>query len=107
MNETDELYLAASYVLSQNLVHGDALTMRAHDGQPMTFAEWGYLGKGKFQRRDFRFDALTQMSSFSQEGALFANLGKHEVFTPLKTYSPMTVRELACSSFDTDLGKAI
>src|ERR1700742_87620 len=27
LDEADELYLAASYVLSQNLVHGDALTM--------------------------------------------------------------------------------
>jgi hypothetical protein len=81
--------------LSENLVHGDALTMLMHDGQPITFAEWGYLGKGKFQRRDFRFDALTQRSSFSQEGALFAHLGKHEVFTPLKAYPPMTARELA------------
>ena len=107
LNETDELYVAASYVLSQNLVHGDALTMRTHDGQSMTFAEWGYLGKGKFQRRDFRFDALAQMSAFSQEGALFASLGKHEVFTPLKSYSPVTVRELACSTLDTALGKAI
>jgi len=39
--ESDILYRAASYVLSQNLVHGDALTMRTHDGQPITFAEWG------------------------------------------------------------------
>jgi hypothetical protein len=94
--ETDELDLAASYVLSQNLVHGDALTMLAYDGRPLTFAEWGYLGKGKFQRRDFRFEALTQMSSFSREGSLFAHLGKHEVLTPIKAYPPMNVRELAC-----------
>jgi hypothetical protein len=47
LNETDEPYLAATYVLSQNFVHGDALTMRMHDGQPITFAEWGYLGKGE------------------------------------------------------------
>jgi hypothetical protein len=96
LNQTDEVYLAAFYILSQNLVHGDALTMRMHDGQPITFAEWGYLGKGKFQRRDFRLDALTQMSSFSQEGALFSHLGKHEVFTPLRAYQPMNVRQLAC-----------
>ena len=51
---TDDLYRAASHVLAQNLVHGDALTMLTHAGKPMTFAEWGYLGKGKFQRRDFR-----------------------------------------------------
>lgn len=107
LDETDELYMAASYVLSQNLVHGDALTMLMYDGQPITFAEWGYLGKGKFQRRDFRFEVLTQMSSFSREGSLFAHLGKHEIFTPLKAYPPMTERELARSTFDNGLGKAI
>ena len=95
LEECDDLYRAASYVLSQNLVHGDALTMRNSDGQPIAFAEWGYLGKGKFQRRDFRFDVLTQMASLTQEGTLFAHLGKHEVFRPEKTYPQMTVRELA------------
>ena len=97
LNETDEFYLAASYVLSQNLVNGDALTMCAYDGQPITFAEWGYLGKGKFQRRDFRFDVLMQMSSFSAEAPLFAHLGKHEVFTPVNASPPVTATELACS----------
>jgi type I restriction-modification system DNA methylase subunit len=58
-------------------------------------AEWGYLGKGKFQRRDFRFDVLTGSSAFSAEGSLFADLGKHEIFAPIKTHLPMTVRELA------------
>ncbi len=95
VDESDELYRAAFYVLSQNLVHGDALTMRTHDGQPITFAEWGYLGKGKFQRRDFRLDTLTQASAFSAEGSLFAHLGKHEIFTPARTYPPMTMGELA------------
>lgn len=56
LGEADESFRAASYVLSQNLVHGDALTMLMHDGQPITFAERGYIGKGKFQRRDFRFE---------------------------------------------------
>jgi hypothetical protein len=95
LDEEDDFYRAAYYVLSQNLVHGDALTMCACDGKPITFAEWGYLGKGKFQRRDFRFDVLTGSSAFSEEGSLFAHLGKHEIFTPVKTYPPMTVSELA------------
>src|ERR1700688_433865 len=42
-NDSDELYRAACYVLSQSLVHGDALKMRTHDGAPIKFAEWGYL----------------------------------------------------------------
>ena len=95
LDGADDLYRAAAYVLSQNLVHGDALTMRDQSGQAITFAEWGYLGKGKYQRRDFRFDVLTGSSKFSEEGSLFADLGKHEIFTPTKTYPPMTVSELA------------
>lgn len=98
VDETDDLYRAAFFVLSQNLVHGDALTMRAQDGQPITFAEWGYLGKGRFQRRDFRLDVLTGSSSFSAEGTLFAHLGKHEIFTPIKTWPTMTVRDLAAAN---------
>jgi hypothetical protein len=97
IEESDDLYRAASYVLSQNLVHGDALTIRTSDGEPITFAEWGYLGKGKFQRRDFRFDVLIGSSAFSAEGSLFAHLGKHEIFTPTRTYPPMTVSDLAAA----------
>lgn len=100
---SDDLHRAAGYVLSQNLVHGDALTMRTHDGQPITFSEWGYLGKGKFQRRDFRLDILTHSSAFSAEGDLFAQLGRHEIFTPTQTYPPMTVSELAVAALGDSL----
>ena len=80
LDEADDCYRAASYVLSQNLIHGDALTMRTQDDsakltlreRAITFAEWGYLGKGRFQRRDFRFDSLTLSSTFCKEGPLFA-----------------------------------
>lgn len=95
LDEPDDLHRAASNVLSQNLIHGDALTMRTTLDEPIVFAEWGYLGKGKFQRRDFRLDVLTQSAAFSQAGTLFAELGKHEIFTPTRTYPPLTLRELA------------
>jgi hypothetical protein len=95
LDDSDDLYRAATYVLSQNVVHGDALTMLTSDGQPITFAEWGYLGKGKFQRRDFRLDTLTQSAAYAKEGTLFADLGKHEIFTPSRTYPPVTIHELA------------
>jgi len=97
----DELFRAASYVLTVNIVHGNALNMETASGKSITFAEWGYIGKGKFQRRDFRLDALTGASEFSAEGSLFAGLGKNEIFTPTKTYPPMTIRELAMRDVDT------
>jgi hypothetical protein len=95
LDDNTELYFAASNVLSVNLIHGDALTMKDDSGVPITFAEWGYLGKGKFQRRDFRLDVLTGSSAFSAEGSLFAHLGKHDIFMPAKTWPPMTIGELA------------
>jgi hypothetical protein len=95
IDETDDLYRAAFFVLSQNLVHGDAMTMKDMTGQPINVVEWGYLGKGKFQRRDFRLDVLTGMSSFAAEDSLFSHLGKHEIFTPTSVYPPFTVSDLA------------
>ena len=62
----------------------------AHSG-----TEWG---GAKFQRRDFRLDVLTGSSSFSAEGSLFAHLGKHEIFTPIKTWPTMTVHDLAAAN---------
>ena len=95
VQSNDQLFQAAAYVMSQNIVHGDALTMKDISDNPITFAEWGYLGKGKFQRRDFRFDVLTGSSAFSAEGSLFANLGRHEIFQPVKTYEQVTISQLA------------
>ncbi len=89
---------AAAAVLNLNIVNGDALTMLTAAGQPITFSEWSYVGKGRFHRRDFRFDTLTQMSAFGQEDTLFADLGKHEIFTPTVDHGSVTLIQLAGDS---------
>lgn len=101
LDPSDDVYRAGFHVLSKNLVHGDAMKMRSHDDQAIIFAEWGYLGKGRYQRRDFRLDSLAQSSKFSEEGSLFAQLGRHEIFTPAKTYPSMTIGDLAALSAKT------
>lgn len=94
--QADDLFRAATHVLSLNLIHGDAMTMRDNEGNPILVVEWGYMGKGKFQRRDFRLDKLTGMAAFREEGTLFAGLGRHEIFQPTPDrFAPMMVRELA------------
>lgn len=103
LDERDELYRAANHVLSLNLIHGDAMTMRGAGGEPITVVEWGYIGRGKFQRRDYRLDVLTGMSGFREEASLFAGLGNHEIFQPAATYPPMTVRALAAADGGTEL----
>lgn len=99
IKEEDDLFKAACHVLSINLVQGDAITMKDSAGEPIVFAEWGYVGKGKYQRRDFSFKSLAQSSAFSAEESLFANVGKHEIFTPVRTYSSLSVSGIASGTY--------
>lgn len=93
VSNDDQWARAARAVLAVNIVQGDALTMTVPSGQPITFPEWGYLGKGKFQRRDFRYDDLTQRASY--EGTLFGELDDEDLFVPAQTYPTMTVNQIA------------
>ncbi len=56
--------------------------------------------RGSISGADFRFETLTESSAFSAEGSLFADLEKHDLFTPSKTWPPMTVSELAAALGD-------
>ena len=87
---------AGRAVLRANIVWADALTMRVcPEGKaPIVFAEWAYLGKGSYQRRDFRYDTLAQLSSFGED-SLFAEVETHELFEPVRQYPPMTYKEVA------------
>ena len=84
---------AARAVLKVNVVQGDALTLTKSNGEHIEFPEWGYLGAGKFQRRDFRYDALTQRSSI--QGTLFELFEENQIFVPTNTFQPMSVEELS------------
>ena len=103
----DDTYRAASHMLSLNLIHGDAMTMRAADGSPITVVEWGYIGNGRFNRRDFRLDVLTGMAELREdtkmrEGgevreqqSLFARVAHHDIFKPTRDYAPSRIRDMA------------
>ena len=97
VGQESDWYQAASLVLSLNIIQGDAISMTNPKGEALTFPEWGYLGKGSFQRRDFRYDNLVDVSSFG-EGTLFAGMEKHEIFAPVKTFPQMSVTDLKLSA---------
>lgn len=84
---------AAEKVLHANIIQGDALTLKTSTGEDITFPEWGYLGSGKFQRRDFHFHALAQRASI--KGTLFEMFEEEQLFVPVKIFPVMTVEEIA------------
>ena len=68
-NCNDKTRDAVSYILSQNILCGNALTMMTVDENqqdteiPIIFPEWSLIGGTKIKRRDFRFDVLLRANS--------------------------------------------
>jgi len=93
-----EWMAAARAVVGVNIVQGNALDMTTSTGDHITFPEWGYLGKGKFQRRDFQFGVLAKRAEYTggheSQMSIFEAMEEHDVFTPSTTFPPMTVKEI-------------
>ncbi len=79
---------AVAYILSKNIVQGDALTLRTAGDRPIVFPEWSPLNGSMLKRRDFAYDQLLDHAHISNL-PLFSDLGK-DVFvpTPVGDYPP-------------------
>lgn len=93
LSAEDSLVAAARAVVGENIVQGDAIALSDSQGEAIVFPEWAYVGRGRYQRRDFRFDALTQRSSVS--GTLFDQFEEHEIFTPVRTWPVLNLEQIA------------
>ncbi len=71
---------AVTYILSQNIVQGDALHMRTAENSPIIFPEWSPLGRARLKRRDYAFDELAGQNDFV--------LSSHENDLGLRVFPP-------------------
>lgn len=46
------------FVLTKNIVCGNALSMQTNNNQPIIFAEWAFVKGNLVQRRDFKYEQL-------------------------------------------------
>ena len=82
---------AVRYILSHNIVHGDALSMKTagENPQPIVFPEWSLVDGNLLKRRDFAFEEMVQQASI-HDLPLFSDLDKKDfVPKPVKEYPPM------------------
>lgn len=93
--EWSDVGRAARAVAEANIIQGDALSMTRADGLSIEFAEWGYLGRGRFQRRDFRYSSLAQRASHA--GTLFDVPDEVELFQPTRIYPLMTIGQIGAA----------
>lgn len=60
----DDCRAAVRFILSRNIVCGNALSLKVVDNEgndtdePIVFSEWSFIMGDKMQRKDFRFDKL-------------------------------------------------
>lgn len=86
-----------NYILLQNIVHGDALTLKTVGSNPqhIIFSEWSLANGSLIQRREFEYNELVSQSSL-KELPLFSDAGE-EVFIPepVKEYPLVHFLEVA------------
>lgn len=90
----DQCREAVRYILSRNILQGDALTLKTvgdaqNPPKPIVFSEWSAVNGSQFKRRDFVYAHLVETSSH-REMPLFSDLDEAAYIPePVKDY-PLT-----------------
>ncbi len=97
----DDCRDAVRYILSRNILHGDALTMETLEGDPIIFSEWSLVSGNMMKRRDYRFDELLEGGYKEAQISMFGNMEwkydeeiKAFIPAPLKEYPLMDYRRV-------------
>jgi len=86
------------YIISRNIVCGDALKMEDESGKPIVFPEWTNPTGNMIKRRDYVFCMLMRrdVPDQSQEGELFGAHEEGDAFIPrpVREYAVVNYRRL-------------
>ena len=79
------------YILSRNIIHGDALTYRRVDkpDEWIHISEWSFIGADKVNRRDYEFSYL--VGEYESDG-LFSDL-------PAQTFAPVHFLKINAAAY--------
>jgi len=84
----DQCRSAVRYILEQNIIQGDALTLETvgEEPRPIVFPEWSLVNGSMLKRRDFTFHDLLEYES-TRSLPLFSDLGENVFIpTPIREY---------------------
>lgn len=100
----EKIRSTAKYILSKNILCGDALTLLQNNGQPIVFAEWTMVNGDKFKRRDYELAELlraeskngsSNVKSRKQESLLNNSGDKPELARIVREFPLMSITEVA------------
>ncbi len=115
-NCNEETRNAVKFILSRNIVCGNALTLYCVDekgddiiSEPIIFSEWSFVSGSQIKRRDFRFDVLLKENSdtsmYDSQLSIFGGqneteywmidpITKEAIPRPIKEFAPIHYRRV-------------
>lgn len=94
IDESNDFHAAAAYVLSQNIVNGDALVLREVGDCSVKFSEWNLHAKWRYASQEYRFEAVKDLPAINGNSKLLDTKGNLNVL-PVGAGRVWTVSELA------------
>lgn len=85
------------FILSRNIIYGDALTLKTCGmmPEPIIFSEWSLVVKNNIQRRDYKMTTLLESQAYGTPN-LFSDLGDEAFIpTPVKVFPLKNIYNLA------------
>ncbi|MCK9329092.1 MAG: SAM-dependent DNA methyltransferase [Candidatus Cloacimonetes bacterium] len=87
----DDCRNAAKYIITRNILCGDALTLLQNNGQPIIFSEWSLVAGVMLKRRDFELSHMLEMQDNGYQRDLF--LSSDDYDTEIGAYIPKPIVE--------------
>lgn len=88
---------AIRFVLSKNILYGDALTMKHTDQSSLVVAEWSMMSRGMVKRRDYIYEELMQnpktCKPIAEEEMSLFDIGKEIPNLPKSAFIPKPIKE--------------
>ncbi|WP_223111590.1 DNA methyltransferase [Thiospirochaeta perfilievii] len=91
-----ECLKSIEYILSYNIIWGDALTLKkvSEKKEPIVFSEWSPVNGSKIKRRDFTYENLLEAEKSKIPGDLFA-----DVYETDPAFLPKPIKEYPLTHF--------
>lgn len=96
-NDNSKILKSIRYVLSKNIIHGDALTLKTAGliKDYIVFSEWKLISGNIVVRRDFKFKSLLENRPLETPN-LFSDLGEDAFIpTPVQKFKPISLYQIA------------
>ena len=85
------------YLLRTNILHGDALSLKQNNGEPIVFPQWAFINNNLVQRHDFVYEYLMPSEAESENllseeergSYVYSETGERKFFPKsFKLYAP-------------------